>query len=81
MGCGVLWLFLLAVPLLGLLGGVVPAWCGAVVFVAGGGVVPAGRWVKGRKEKINNKINIPTQNIIYTTFKGWLYNIAKFLQK
>ena len=42
-----------------------------VVFVA------AGREVKGKggKER-QHKTSIPTQNIIYTTFKGWLYNIA-----
>ena len=60
------------------LAGVVPAWW---VFAAGCGAGCwvywlAGRWVKGRKER-QYKINIPTQNIIYTTFKGWLYNIAK----
>ena len=33
------------------------------------------------RERMNNKTSIPTQNIIYTTFKGWLYNIANPLQK
>ena len=36
--------------------------------------------VMERKEWII-KTSIPTQNIIYTTFKGWLYNIANPLQK
>ena len=51
-------------------------WKGWLVFLA------AGREVKGKggKER-QHKTSIPTQNIIYTTFKGWLYNIANPLQK
>ena len=77
-GCGA------AVCIRGCLVCVVPAawWCrpcclvGAVLLC----VCPCCLVVMER-ERMNNKTSIPTQNIIYTTFKGWLYNIANPLQK
>lgn len=77
------------VPAVVLAGGGVLAGCGAAVCGAGVpcwkvSVVFVAAWCIGwlvmereRKGKNKIKINIPTQNIIYTTFKGWLYNIAK----